>query len=130
MHPHLYTTLFALYHTPIHYIGSKTPHSHALHTPTHHTHTHQAGQNPSSWALDVTSGNIPGMPDFAEIFEKSELYENNCDLINQLSEPPPGSKPLEFKSAYASSLVCCWGWGWVRCMMMLDNGWRRCGCVT
>lgn len=65
----------------------------------------QAGQNPSSWALDVTSGNIPGMPDFAEIYEKSDLYQKNCDEINELSEPPTGSQPLAFTSGYASSIV-------------------------
>ncbi|GER28927.1 ABC transporter family protein [Striga asiatica] len=73
------------------------------------------GYNPATWMLDVTT---PAMEaqlnvDFAQIYNNSDLYRRNEELIKQLSLPAPGSKDLYFPTQYAQSFInqckaCFW----------------------
>ncbi|XVF31519.1 hypothetical protein REPUB_Repub16aG0153000 [Reevesia pubescens] len=64
--------------------------------------------NPATWMLEVTSSFVEAElgVDFAEIYKKSALYENNKELVRQLSNPPPGSRNLHFPTQFSES---CWG---------------------
>ncbi|XP_027364375.1 pleiotropic drug resistance protein 2-like [Abrus precatorius] len=73
------------------------------------------GYNPSTWMLEITSPvaeshlNI----DFAEVYTKSDLYQNNQELIKELFTPLPGTKELYFPSKYSQSFgtqckACFW----------------------
>ncbi|WCJ19069.1 ABC transporter G family member 39 [Euphorbia peplus] len=61
------------------------------------------GYNPATWMLDISSTAAESQlnVDFAEIYEKSELYQRNQELIEQLSNPAPGSKDLYFRTQYS-----------------------------
>ncbi|KAK9062893.1 hypothetical protein SSX86_020083 [Deinandra increscens subsp. villosa] len=68
------------------------------------------GYNPATWVLEVTSFasekrlNI----DFATIYFKSSLYQENQELIRELSTPSSGSKDLFFHTEYTQPfLVQC-----------------------
>ncbi|AQK96537.1 ABC transporter G family member 40 [Zea mays] len=73
------------------------------------------GYNPATWMLEVTSSSqeeILGV-DFSEIYRRSELYQRNKALIEELSAPPPGSSDLNFATQYSRSfftqcLACLW----------------------
>ncbi|RVW77075.1 Pleiotropic drug resistance protein 1 [Vitis vinifera] len=73
------------------------------------------GYNPATWMLEVTASAqelILGV-DFTEIYEKSDLYRRNKDLIKELSQPTPGSKDLYFPTQYSQSfftqcMACLW----------------------
>ncbi|OQU87144.1 hypothetical protein SORBI_3003G215300 [Sorghum bicolor] len=73
------------------------------------------GYNPATWMLEVTAVSqeqILGV-DFSDLYKKSELYQRNRALIQELSEPPAGSSDLHFHSQYAQSffmqcLACLW----------------------
>ncbi|KAG8472011.1 hypothetical protein CXB51_036309 [Gossypium anomalum] len=64
--------------------------------------------NPATWMLEVTSPFVEAElgADFSEIYKKSTLYENNKELVGQLSDPPPGSRDLHFQTKFSQS---CWG---------------------
>ncbi|RDX80824.1 Pleiotropic drug resistance protein 3, partial [Mucuna pruriens] len=58
--------------------------------------------NPSTWMLEVTSTSAEtelGV-DFAQIYRESTLYEQNKELVEQLSSPPPNSRNLYFPSHF------------------------------
>ncbi|CAN6480310.1 unnamed protein product [Victoria cruziana] len=65
----------------------------------------RSGSNPSAWMLDVTSTDMEfdlGI-DFAEYYQRSPLYKENMQLVEELSKPLPGSQELVFRSRYAQS---------------------------
>ncbi|KAK8318975.1 hypothetical protein V6Z12_A13G210600 [Gossypium hirsutum] len=64
--------------------------------------------NPATWMLEVTSPFVETElgADFSKIYKKSTLYENNKELVRQLSDPPPGSRDLHFETKFSQS---CWG---------------------
>ncbi|GMJ11150.1 ATP-binding cassette G42 [Hibiscus trionum] len=71
--------------------------------------------NPASWMLEVTSPFVEAElgADFAEIYKNSALYENNKELVRQLSDPPPDSRDLHFPTQFSQSFQgqfksCLW----------------------
>ncbi|MED6182883.1 drug-responsive transcription factor pdr3 [Stylosanthes scabra] len=71
--------------------------------------------NPSTWMLEVTSGSaeVELGVDFAQIYRESTLYEQNKELVEQLSSPAPGSKDLYFPSHFPQNgweqfKACLW----------------------
>ncbi|KAL8527730.1 hypothetical protein ACS0TY_005541 [Phlomoides rotata] len=64
--------------------------------------------NPAAWMLEVTSASseIELSIDFAEIYSKSSLHENNKDVVKKLSKAPSGSTDVHFATRYAQN-----GWG-------------------
>ncbi|KAK3229047.1 hypothetical protein Dsin_000928 [Dipteronia sinensis] len=64
--------------------------------------------NPATWMLDATSTSAEAElgVDFAQIYRDSVLYENNKELVKQLSTPPPGSRDLHFPTRFSQ---CGWG---------------------
>ncbi|KAG2598988.1 hypothetical protein PVAP13_5KG412300 [Panicum virgatum] len=73
------------------------------------------GYNPATWMLEVTTVSqeqILGV-DFCDLYKKSELYQRNKALIQELSEPQAGSSDLHFSDRYSQSffmqcLACLW----------------------
>ncbi|KAI3695747.1 hypothetical protein L1987_78747 [Smallanthus sonchifolius] len=65
------------------------------------------GYNPATWVLEVTSSSteIQLNVDYAEIYVNSSLYQENEQLIRELSAPPSGSKDLSFPSKYAQPFI-------------------------
>ncbi|KAF6262511.1 ATP-binding cassette transporter [Scenedesmus sp. NREL 46B-D3] len=63
------------------------------------------GFNPSTWMLDISAvGSEARLDvDFAQAYQDSQLRLRNEALVQQLSQPPPGSKPLHFDRPYAAS---------------------------
>ncbi|CAI9101367.1 OLC1v1038673C1 [Oldenlandia corymbosa var. corymbosa] len=75
--------------------------------------------NPATWILDVTSAASEAKlgVDFAQIYNKSSLYEKNMDTVKMLSAPTPGSKILEFptrfsQTAWGQFKACLWKQHW------------------
>uniref|UniRef100_A0A0D3ENE7 ABC transporter domain-containing protein n=1 Tax=Oryza barthii TaxID=65489 RepID=A0A0D3ENE7_9ORYZ len=73
------------------------------------------GYNPATWMLEVTSTAQEEMLgiDFSEIYKRSELYQRNKELIQDLSTPTPGSTDLHFPTQYSRSfftqcIACLW----------------------
>ncbi|KAL4324340.1 hypothetical protein GQ457_11G016110 [Hibiscus cannabinus] len=64
--------------------------------------------NPATWMLEVTSPSVEAElgVDFADIYMNSALYENNKELLRQMSDPPPGSRDLHFPTQFSQSF---WG---------------------
>ncbi|KAL8527695.1 hypothetical protein ACS0TY_005512 [Phlomoides rotata] len=64
--------------------------------------------NPAAWMLEVTSASseIELSIDFAEIYSKSSLHENNKEVVKKLSKAPSGSTDVHFATRYAQN-----GWG-------------------
>jgi hypothetical protein len=65
--------------------------------------------------LEVTSTTQEEMLgiDFSEIYKRSELYQRNKELIQDLSTPTPGSTDLHFPTQYSRSfftqcIACLW----------------------
>ncbi|XVF49249.1 hypothetical protein PTKIN_Ptkin03bG0253300 [Pterospermum kingtungense] len=73
------------------------------------------GYNPSAWMLEVTSTteeNRLGV-DFAEIYRRSNLFQRNRELVENLSKPSSNTKELNFPSKYSQSFfeqfsTCLW----------------------
>ncbi|KAL5582721.1 hypothetical protein UlMin_015163 [Ulmus minor] len=64
--------------------------------------------NPATWILEVTSTSAEaefGL-DFAQIYRNSALYENNKEVVKQLSSPPPGSRDVHFPTRFSQNF---WG---------------------
>ncbi|ONI04160.1 hypothetical protein PRUPE_6G306100 [Prunus persica] len=61
--------------------------------------------NPATWMLEVTSTSAEAElgVDFAQIYRKSSLHENNIELVRQLSTPPPGSRDLYFSTRFSQN---------------------------
>ncbi|KAL1819090.1 hypothetical protein ACET3Z_013959 [Daucus carota] len=77
------------------------------------------GQNPATWMLDVSSAAVESQLDidFAEIYEKSDLYRSNIKLIKELSNQAQGSEDLHFSTQYAQPFftqckACLWKQHW------------------
>ncbi|KAF7806336.1 ABC transporter G family member 32 [Senna tora] len=75
----------------------------------------KTGYNPATWMLEVTSSeeeNRLGV-DFAEIYQRSSLYQYNQVLVESLSKPSSNSKEVQFPTKYCRSffeqfLTCLW----------------------
>ncbi|XP_052157461.1 ABC transporter G family member 37-like [Oryza glaberrima] len=73
------------------------------------------GYNPATWMLEVTSTVQEQMSgiDFSEIYKKSELYQRNKALIEEISRAPANSGDLLFPNKYSQTffkqcLICLW----------------------
>jgi ABC-type multidrug transport system ATPase subunit len=73
------------------------------------------GYNPATWMLEVTttSQELHLGVDFTEYYKNSDLYRRNKQLIQELSQPAPGSKDLHFDSQFSQSFLvqcqaCLW----------------------
>ncbi|KAH7669104.1 Iron-chelate-transporting ATPase protein [Dioscorea alata] len=71
--------------------------------------------NPATWMLEVTSSSVEAQLgiDFAQIYRESNLYNDNKELVKQLSMPPPGSKDLHFptqfpQNSWGQFKACLW----------------------
>ncbi|VFQ84640.1 unnamed protein product [Cuscuta campestris] len=75
----------------------------------------RAGYNPAAWVLEVTSPaeeSRLGL-DFAEIYHKSNLFQENKDMVERLSKPNAASAELNFPRKYSQSFsgqfwACLW----------------------
>ncbi|KAI3746260.1 hypothetical protein L6452_08686 [Arctium lappa] len=65
------------------------------------------GYNPATWVLEVTSSAAETQLkiDYAEIHFNSSLYQENQELIRELSTPSSGSKDLFFSTEYTQSFI-------------------------
>ncbi|PPD87106.1 hypothetical protein GOBAR_DD15961 [Gossypium barbadense] len=81
--------------------------------------------NPATWILEVASASAErelGI-DFAEIYKNSALYENNIELVRQLSNPAPGpaSREVHFPTQFAQNY-----WGQIKsCLWKLHLSYWR-----
>ncbi|KAH9617721.1 hypothetical protein KSS87_018667, partial [Heliosperma pusillum] len=73
------------------------------------------GYNPATWMLEVSSGAQEAKLgiNFAEIFRRSELCRRMKTLVEELSNPVPGSQELHFSTQYSQSFfsqctACLW----------------------
>ncbi|KAF8652022.1 hypothetical protein HU200_062964 [Digitaria exilis] len=71
--------------------------------------------NPATWMLEVSSisAEVRLKMDFAEYYKTSDLYKRNKVLVNQLSQPEPGTSDLYFPTQYSQSTIgqfkaCLW----------------------
>ncbi|EEE65874.1 hypothetical protein OsJ_21675 [Oryza sativa Japonica Group] len=71
--------------------------------------------NPATWMLEVSSvaAEVRLNMDFAEYYKTSDLYKQNKVLVNQLSQPEPGTSDLHFPTKYSQSTIgqfraCLW----------------------
>ncbi|VAI77417.1 unnamed protein product [Triticum turgidum subsp. durum] len=71
--------------------------------------------NPATWMLEVSSvaAEVRLNMDFADYYKTSDLYKQNKSLVNQLSQPEPGTSDLYFPTEYSQSIigqfkVCLW----------------------
>ncbi|XP_059437196.1 pleiotropic drug resistance protein 3-like [Corylus avellana] len=82
--------------------------------------------NPATWMLEVisTSAEVELGVDFAHKYRESTLYENNKELVRQLSTPLPGSKDLHFPTRFSQN-----GWGQVKSCLWKQHlaYWRNPG---
>eukprot|EP00268_Persea_americana_P015557 TRINITY_DN17227_c2_g1_i1.p1 TRINITY_DN17227_c2_g1~~TRINITY_DN17227_c2_g1_i1.p1 ORF type:complete len:1144 (-),score=220.83 TRINITY_DN17227_c2_g1_i1:190-3459(-) len=77
------------------------------------------GCNPATWMLDVTTSSVEDHLDldFADVYSNSFRYQQNQELIKELSTPAPGSKDLYFPTKYSQSfttqcMACFWKQYW------------------
>ncbi|KAK1319196.1 ABC transporter G family member 33 [Acorus calamus] len=80
--------------------------------------------NPATWVLEVTSSSMElqlGV-DFAHLYRESLLYQNNKEMVKQLSKPPIGSEDLHFSTRYPQS-----GWEQFKACLWKQNlsYWRN-----
>ncbi|RID61643.1 hypothetical protein BRARA_E00777 [Brassica rapa] len=61
--------------------------------------------NPATWMLEVTSQSIETELniDFSKIYNESDLFKSNSELVKELSKPDPGSTDLHFDRTFAQS---------------------------
>ncbi|CAN1282354.1 ABC transporter G family member 31 [Linum perenne] len=59
--------------------------------------------NPATWMLEVTTASVEETmeADFAELYATSQQYREVEASIMRLSEPPPGSAPIQFSTKFA-----------------------------
>ncbi|KAL5564644.1 hypothetical protein UlMin_027808 [Ulmus minor] len=80
--------------------------------------------NPATWMLEVTSKSTEAELgiDFAQLYKESTLYEQNKELVKQLSSPSPGSKDLHFPSRFPQN-----GWEQFKACLWKQNlsYWRN-----
>ncbi|KAL5769502.1 hypothetical protein ACOSP7_013656 [Xanthoceras sorbifolium] len=74
--------------------------------------------NPATWMLEITSTSAEAElgVDFAQNYRDSTLYENNKDLVRQLSTPPSGSRDLHFPTRFSQN-----GWGQFKSCLWKQN---------
>ncbi|XP_020677861.1 ABC transporter G family member 31 [Dendrobium catenatum] len=73
------------------------------------------GENPAAWMLEVTSPlmeNHLGV-NFADYYRRSKLFQQNKELVENLSKPEDGTKELNFPTNYSQPfisqyLACLW----------------------
>ncbi|KAL9264841.1 Pleiotropic drug resistance protein 1-like protein [Drosera capensis] len=77
------------------------------------------GYNPATWMLEVSSSaqEIALDIDFTEAYRNSDLYRRNKTMIQELSNPRPGSSDLYFPTQYAQPFfiqfrACLWKQSW------------------
>ncbi|KAJ9537153.1 hypothetical protein OSB04_029886 [Centaurea solstitialis] len=77
------------------------------------------GYNPATWVLEVTSPSVESQLniDYADIYANSTLYQDNQELIRELSAPLSGSKDLFFRTKYTQPFLiqckaCLWKQHW------------------
>ncbi|KAG0571017.1 hypothetical protein KC19_6G205500 [Ceratodon purpureus] len=63
------------------------------------------GDNPATWMLEATTGNVENQlgVDFADLYTKSELYQSNKKLVDDLKIPQPGTQDLYFPTQFAQN---------------------------
>ncbi|KAI9109270.1 hypothetical protein K1719_019893 [Acacia pycnantha] len=71
--------------------------------------------NPATWMLEASSASVEAelKVDFAKIYKESPLYRNTLELVQELSEPSPGSKDLQFSTRFPQNYLgqftaCLW----------------------
>ncbi|KAJ0976466.1 hypothetical protein J5N97_018431 [Dioscorea zingiberensis] len=74
--------------------------------------------NPSVWMLEVTATSLEAQLglNFAQIYNGSTLYNDNKELVKQLSTPPPGSRDLDFPTCFPQN-----GWGQFKACLWKQN---------
>ncbi|KAK4836183.1 hypothetical protein QYF36_019619 [Acer negundo] len=74
--------------------------------------------NPATWMLEITSTSSEAElgVDFAQEYKDSILYENNKELVRQLSTPPSGSRDLHFPTRFSQN-----GWGQFKSCLWKQN---------
>ncbi|MQI71895.1 ATP-binding cassette domain-containing protein, partial [Escherichia coli] len=79
----------------------------------------KVGYNPATWMLEVTSSaqELGLGVDFTDLYQNSDLYRRNKQLIQELSQPAPGSKDLHFPTQFSQSFLvqcqaCLWKQRW------------------
>ncbi|XP_020224224.1 uncharacterized protein LOC109806261 [Cajanus cajan] len=72
-----------------------------------------------TWMLEVTTTaqELSLGVDFTDLYKKSDLYRRNKQLIQELGQPAPGSKDLQFPTQYSQSFLvqcqaCLWKQRW------------------
>ncbi|KAL5750507.1 hypothetical protein ACOSP7_025110 [Xanthoceras sorbifolium] len=92
-----------------------------------------SGYNPATWMLEVTTPFVEERlgVDFADLYRKSDQYRNVESLIQDLSVPPAGSKPLRFSSTYSKDqlsqfMICLWKQNLVYWRSPQYNAMRLC----
>ncbi|WCJ29721.1 ABC transporter G family member 32 [Euphorbia peplus] len=75
----------------------------------------KTGYNPAAWMLEVTSSSEESRlgVDFAEIYQRSNLFQRNRELVERLGKPSSDAKELHFPTKYSQSfleqfLACLW----------------------
>ncbi|XP_019173606.1 PREDICTED: ABC transporter G family member 32-like [Ipomoea nil] len=75
----------------------------------------RAGYNPAAWVLEVTSTAEESRlgVDFAEIYRRSDLFQQNKEMVERLSKPSADSVELNFPRKYSQSFfgqfwACLW----------------------
>ncbi|XP_050220411.1 pleiotropic drug resistance protein 3-like [Mercurialis annua] len=65
----------------------------------------QNNYNPATWMLEVTSASMEAElgVNFPQIYKESPQYQETIELVEQLSEPPRGSKDLYFSTPFPQS---------------------------
>ncbi|XP_024044579.1 pleiotropic drug resistance protein 3 [Citrus clementina] len=80
--------------------------------------------NPATWMLEVSSNSMETQlgVDFAQIYRESTLYQENKELVKQLSSPSLGSKDLHFPTHFPQN-----GWEQFKACMWKHNlsYWRN-----
>ncbi|KAF6166988.1 hypothetical protein GIB67_030681 [Kingdonia uniflora] len=66
-----------------------------------------SGHNPAAWMLEVTSSPEESRlgVDFAEVYQRSHLFQQNKQLIETLSKPSSDTKDLSFPAKYSKSFL-------------------------
>ncbi|VVB11045.1 unnamed protein product [Arabis nemorensis] len=61
--------------------------------------------NPATWMLEITSQSVEIEldMDFAKIYNESNLYKSNSELVKELSKPELGSSDLRFERTFAQN---------------------------
>ncbi|CAM8903086.1 unnamed protein product [Rhodiola kirilowii] len=71
--------------------------------------------NPATWMLEITSESVEadlGI-DFGKIYKDSSLHQATLRMVEELSEPPPGSQDLHFPTPFPQGymfqfMTCLW----------------------